>query len=78
MLDWVFDLASTRVIGVEPPNALGIADFGDIDILILEEMLNGKDIAAIGETLRAQGANFDDLDARIGRINDSLLLSTLI
>ena len=36
----------TRVMGVEPPNALGIDGFGDIDVLIFEDMLNGKDAAA--------------------------------
>ena len=71
-------LASTRVIGVEPPNALGIDGFGDIDILILEEMLSGKAAAAIGESLRAQGASIEDLDEWIGRIKGSLLLSTLL
>lgn len=78
VLDWVFDLANTRVMGVEPPNALGIDGFGDIDLLIFEDMLNGKDAAAIGESLRAQGANIDDLDDRIERISGSLLLSTLL
>ncbi len=77
-LDWVFDLANTRVVGVEPPNALGIEGFGDIDVLILEEMLNGKDAAAIGETISSQGGNAADLNERIDRIKDSPLLSALL
>jgi hypothetical protein len=77
VLDWVFDLANTRVIGVEPPNALGIEGFGDIDLLILEDLLNGKDPAAIGESLTSQGAKIDDLDERIARILSSPMLRTL-
>jgi len=78
VLDWTFDLANTRVMGIEPPNALGIEGFGDIDLLIFEDMLNGKDTAAISDSLKAQGAVIDDLDAKIGRIRNSLLLSTLL
>ncbi|MEO5860280.1 MAG: hypothetical protein ABIR33_15190 [Pyrinomonadaceae bacterium] len=78
VLDWTFDLANTRVMGVEPPNALGIDGFGDIDIIIFEDMLNGKDAPAISESLTAQGAVISDLADRIGRIQSSPLLSTLL
>ncbi|MET0754023.1 MAG: hypothetical protein ABWZ66_11645 [Pyrinomonadaceae bacterium] len=39
VLDWTFDLAQTRVLGLNIPNALGIADFGDLDSFILESLL---------------------------------------
>ncbi|HEY0428189.1 MAG TPA: hypothetical protein VGC76_10445 [Pyrinomonadaceae bacterium] len=39
ILDWTFDLAQTRVLGLNIPNALGIADFGDLDLFILESLL---------------------------------------
>lgn len=42
ILDWVFDLAQTRVLGIESSNALGIADFGDAEMAVLEELLHGK------------------------------------
>lgn len=77
VLDWVFDLANTRVIGLEPPNALGIEGFGDIDLLIFEDLLNGKDASAISESLSAQGAKIEDLDARVARILSSPMLRTL-
>jgi hypothetical protein len=77
VLDWTFDLANTRVMGVDPPNALGIDGFGDIDIILFEDMLNGKDSNAIRESLQAQGAVVDDLEQRIARIRNSPLLSTL-
>jgi hypothetical protein len=42
VLDWTFDLAQTRVLGVNIPNALGIADFGNLDLFILENILKGN------------------------------------
>ena len=77
ILDWTFDLANTRVMGVDPPNALGIEGFGDIDIILFEDMLNGKDAAAIADSLKAQGAVVDDVERRIEQIRNSPLLSTL-
>ncbi|MBX3293060.1 MAG: hypothetical protein KF881_09250 [Acidobacteria bacterium] len=41
-LDWTFDLAQTRIFGVEGANAVGIADFGDAELTVLEEMLRGR------------------------------------
>lgn len=42
VLDWTYDLANTRIAGDEKSTALGIPDFGDIDLYVLEQMLNGK------------------------------------
>ncbi len=39
VLDWVYDLSQTKVLGSNIPNALGIVDFGDLDLFILENML---------------------------------------
>lgn len=39
ILDWTFDLANTRVLGLNLPNALGIENFGDLDLFILESLL---------------------------------------
>ncbi len=39
VLDWTFDLANTRVMGLNIPNALGIENFGDLDLFVLESML---------------------------------------
>jgi hypothetical protein len=75
VLDWTFDLANTRVMGVEPPNALGIENFGDVDIVIFEEMLNGNGTEEIGSSLTAQGASVEDLESRIAAIRKSPLLS---
>src|SRR5690606_20395543 len=77
VLDWTFDLANTRVVGIEPPTALGIENFGDIDIAVLEEMLNGKDETAIDASLRGHGASVEDLASRMTAIRSSPLLGTL-
>ncbi len=42
VLDWVYDLSQTKVLGSNIPNALGIADFGDLDLFILESMLKNS------------------------------------
>ena len=44
VLDWTFDLAQVRIFGVESNNALGIPDFGDDEMTVLEEILHGKDL----------------------------------
>lgn len=41
VLDWVHDLAATRVIGADVPNALGVEGFDDADLVLLENMLKG-------------------------------------
>ena len=42
VLDWTFDLADTRVVGIEVSNALGIPDFGEPEMFVLENLLRGK------------------------------------
>lgn len=49
VLDWTYDLATTRIAGPDKANVLGLPDFGDVDISVLEQMLlglHGDDIAA--------------------------------
>ncbi|MBS1798097.1 MAG: hypothetical protein JSS81_30050 [Acidobacteria bacterium] len=42
VLDWIFDLGQTRVLGQDLPNALGVPDFDDTDLSILENLLQGR------------------------------------
>lgn len=42
VLDWVFELAETRVVGIEATNALGLPDFGDVEMFVLEYLLNER------------------------------------
>lgn len=52
ILDWTYDLATSRVVGEEKANALGIPGFDDIDLYVLEQILKGKSGAEIEATFR--------------------------
>ncbi len=54
VLDWTFDLANTRLAGTDRSNVLGIEDFGDLDISILEQMLLGRSGSEINDALADQ------------------------
>lgn len=54
VLDWVFEMSETRIFGANPPNALGIADFDQFDLLLLENILRGKSDVEIREILEEQ------------------------
>lgn len=41
VLDWIYEIGITRFAGTDGVNALGIADFCDNDLLLLENMLTG-------------------------------------
>jgi hypothetical protein len=42
ILDWSFELANTRLLGSNIPNALGIENFGDLDLFVLESLLKNQ------------------------------------
>ena len=52
VLDWTHKLANTRIAGEEKATALGMPDFGDIDIFVLEEILKGRSGSEITEEFR--------------------------
>ena len=54
VLDWVYDLSQTKVLGSNIPNALGIADFGDLDLFILESMLKNASDEEIRNALQTE------------------------
>ncbi len=54
VLDWVYDLSQTKVLGSNIPNALGIADFGDLDLFVLENMLKNTSDEETREALRTE------------------------
>ncbi len=62
ILDWVFDLAETRVVGIESSNALGIADFGETEMFVLEGMLrnNTDDQIRQGTSSHLAGRSIDE------------------
>lgn len=84
VLDWTLDLAETRVLGVNIPNALGIADFGNLDLFVLENLLKDKSDAEIREALRAEypAENIESLEQSLtektGRIRQSIIFEPLL
>jgi hypothetical protein len=54
VLDWTFDLAQTRVLGENIPNALGIEDFADLDLFVLESLLKDMTDEDAEKTLESE------------------------
>ncbi len=59
ILDWTFDLSETRVLSENLPNALGIADFDQIDLFVLEMLLKDKNPEEMKEALKSEYPNED-------------------
>lgn len=80
VLDWTFDLANTRIAGSNIPNALGIENFDEGDLLILELLLKGETAEKIESQLREQKAEIvlRDLDARIAKIREAVMFGPLL
>ncbi len=84
LLDCIFALSQTRVVGLNPPNALGIQDFGDLDIVILEYIFEGltdEEVRTriIGESDPADVESFGRLiGEKIDRIKTSPVLQPLL
>ncbi len=80
VLDWTFDLAQTRVVGQSIPNALGIADFDDMDLFILENLLkdkNADEIRTVLETDYGSG-KVENLAERIEKLQKAVIFQTLL
>lgn len=54
ILDWVYDLSQTRVLGLNVPNALGIENFDDFDLFILECFLKDMSDKEIKQNLESE------------------------
>lgn len=54
ILDWVYDLSQTRVLGLNVPNALGIENFDDFDLFILECFLKDMPDKEIKQNLESE------------------------
>lgn len=59
VLDWTLDLAQTKVLGESVPNALGIENFDDIDLLVFEWLLKDKNIDEMKVALQSDFPNED-------------------
>jgi hypothetical protein len=83
VLDWTFDLAQTRIVGINTPNALGVEGFGDLDLVILEGLLRGKTDEQIADELRTEhgaeagGRLLADLETKLTRIREAAIFRPL-
>ncbi len=80
VLDWIFDLAQTRVLGQNIPNALGIENFDDTDLLVLENLLQDKSANEI-QTILANEYNtgvVENLSERIEKLQKAVILQPLL
>jgi hypothetical protein len=83
-LDWTFDMSQTRVFGANSSNALGIPDFDNFDLFVLENLLRDKSDEEMRESLRAEYSAeeaeklLQGLDAKIGRIRGAVIFQPLL
>jgi hypothetical protein len=84
VLDWVMDLATTKVWGSSEPNVLGIGDFNENDLFVLECLLRehpAEQIRALIESqypadaARKLEGEFEDIAAKL---RGSVLFRTLL
>jgi len=84
ILDWTTELAQTKVVGMNVPNALGIPNFDDFDSFILEDMLKGLSDEEIQKNLQTEAPEQSpeeltkDVTARIEKIRGSVVLKPLL
>ena len=79
VLDWVEELGRTRVLGSKETNALGMPEFDDSYVFVLECLLEGLSVEEINQKATAQypAENVAELITRIPALADSLRESTL-
>lgn len=84
VLDWVMEMSQTRIFGATPTNALGIPDFDNFDLLVLEKLLEDKAEEEIAESVKAEtpGERADQLietlPARIAKIRGAVIFQPLL
>jgi len=79
ILDWVEELGRTKVLGSRETNALGMPEFDDSHVFVLECLLRGKNLEEISQEATAQypTENAAELMPRIPELVESLRESTL-
>lgn len=84
VLDWVYSLANTRVLGLSIPNALGVEGFDDFDLMVLEHILEGKSDAETIEAFKTEMPNEDaenlseNISGRIEKIRTATIFEPLL
>jgi hypothetical protein len=82
VLDWVFDLSQTRVVGHEKQNALGFETFDDFDLSIFEHLLDGRSEDETAKTIESEYPpeklqGIGDLSERISKIKQAVIFRPL-
>jgi hypothetical protein len=79
ILDWVEELGHTRVLGSKETNALGLAEFDDTYVFVLEGLLQGLDLDEINQKAMTQYPPKDaaELIKRVPTLMATLKESTL-
>jgi hypothetical protein len=80
VLDWVYDLAQTRVLGVDTPNALGIAGLGDAELTVLEKVLNGTPANGLSSAVATElpASDAASIDAAIAKVTSAVIFRPLM
>jgi hypothetical protein len=83
ILDWVEELAQTRVLGSKEPNALGIEGFDDHYVFVLEQFLRGKSVEEIRQLIQTEEFHrfvglSDQLDTLAGGLQHSPLFNKML
>ena len=80
ILDWTYDLAQTRVLGVENSNALGIPEFGEAEMFALENLLKGKTDDEIASVFAAENRNSapETIASAIANIRGAVIFRPLL
>ena len=79
ILDWVEELSTTRVLGSKESNALGIEDFNDQHVFVLEHRLRGMSDEEIKTMMASNGAQSfpAGLESTVENLSSSLQTSML-
>ena len=80
ILDWVEELSTTRVLGSRESNALGIEDFNDQHVFVLEHRLRGMSTEQIKKIIASNGGHGfpADLENKVEDLSSSLQASMLL
>jgi hypothetical protein len=83
ILDWVEELSQTRVLGSKEPNALGLENFDDDYIFVLEQLLRGKSTAEIRQLSKSEAfqrfaALGDKLDTLAQELRNAAVFKTML
>lgn len=79
VLDWTFDLAETRVVGIDASNALGVADFGETEMFVLEKLLKDTPEDEIRQAYRSEnpGAGEAAVTSALVKVRNALIFRSL-